>query len=188
MEESEFRDLLQQSEPECPVINRTEILLALTSVTTTAATSATTSGPTSVPTAALTSAVVPGDVTIRRPSTERGALAVVGACLAVTSLAIALAFVPELTNPPAEPLLVEHHKSQHQLAQLEAARQSLSEIRSPPLSAADATAIRASESLWMLLQADTTNQRDQAETIVALYANTPAAHRCRQMFPDIHLP
>lgn len=51
-----------------------------------------------------------------------------------------------------------------------------------------ATDVRASESLWMLVQEyefDSSGQKQQAQLIVSLYAATPAADRCRKIFPDL---
>lgn len=173
MDESEFQSLLQRAEPAEPGVDRSAIVDALTAA--------------------------PHEhqprLNIERQSGHRSPPGRSGRrkTLAVCTMSLAIAAVVSATvwqqtpisQTSAEQMLAEYRQTQAESEALEATLQQLIATSDPILPAGTTAEIRASESLWLLLQADTADQRTQAQTIVTLYANTPAASRCRQMFPDI---
>lgn len=172
MDETEFQSLLQRAEPVEPAVDRSAIIDVLVAET-------------------------HGDqprLNIERQalrslppmSGRRRTLAVCTMSLAIAAVVAATVWHRTPINPSsASQMLAEYRQTQAESAALEATLQQLIAAPDPILPASTTAEIRASESLWLLLQADTSNQRTQAQTIVTLYANTPAASRCRQMFPDI---
>lgn len=175
MDESEFQTLLQQAEPQTPPIDRGAIVAALTVSTS------------DLP---ISRSADAGQALFRsRPSTGRRGLAVGCVTAVLACLALAVMRYTALINDPSpltdEQLLAAYRQSQTESAAMEATLRQLTATPDPLLSPHTAADIRAAESLWLLLQADSGDQRSQAETIVTLYANTPAASRCREMFPDI---
>lgn len=170
MDESEFQLLLQLAEPRAPVIDTSEIALTLTAMET------------EDHGIGLPHAASPTDVIHSR----RNLLAVGSMFVALTALAISLAFLPEMESAQAgDDLLREYQICRARTEALEAELRKLSGNQILDVSAAKVAEIRASESLWMVMEADESNQRMQAETIVSLYGETPAASRCRRLFPDI---
>ncbi|MCR9199880.1 MAG: hypothetical protein NXI04_14690 [Planctomycetaceae bacterium] len=173
MDETEFQSLLQRAEPVKPAVDRSAIVDALTTAP---------HGHRPRLNIERQSAYRP----LPRLSGRRKTLAVCTMSLAIAAVMLATIWQQApISRTSAEQMLAEYRQTQAESEALKATLQQLIATSEPILPASATAEIRASESLWLLLQADTSDQRTQAQTIVTLYANTPAASRCRQMFPDI---
>ncbi|MCA9129002.1 MAG: hypothetical protein KDB22_18070 [Planctomycetales bacterium] len=86
-------------------------------------------------------------------------------------------------NEAAESIAHESLASEVHLQQLEdELRFGLASLQNPDTSAQWATEIRASESLWMLVDVSQVDTSPAAKSILALYPQTPAAKRCKSLF------
>jgi hypothetical protein len=161
MNEEEFSLLLKQSEPVAPTVCSQSLCEALVGST-------------------GRRSPVPLESIKTKSATRRGI------SLSVSVLALTVVFTAILfTSETDAELMLNFEQAEQEIEELNYQLASLSNSRQPSASFVSASEIRASESLWMLMQSQENNQRQLAETIVSLYSNTPAAGRCRSTHPGL---
>lgn len=164
--EEEFSALLRQAEPEIrPVETRTIMGVLLEQRATTLSVSQSTFAPT-------------------RSTKTHQLFAVTASLLAIV---VVVGLLPH-SSTVGDSTLAEYQATKAETEVLSAQLERLNVISENLSRQISTTDIRASESLWMLLkeyESDTSSQREQAILIVSLYATTPAADRCRRIFPDL---
>lgn len=164
-DEDDFAKLLQQAEPQIPEVNAQAVLDALQKTNTNI------------------SLKHGQPIKEKTVATHRQIFALAASLLAI---ALVVLVIPERSTETST-TLAEFQATKNEEDALANQFKRLTAIDNKIMSRVSTVDIRASESLWMLLQEYESNvpsQRQHAELIVSLYSTTPAAERCRKIFPD----
>lgn len=163
--EEEFSALLRQAEPEIPTVDSQTILQAMRQGNAAKSMSSKHSA----------------------GSFAAGTHRLLAVAASVVAVVLVIVAMPN-TLTTAAPTLAEFRASKKESDIVSDQLKRLNAIDQKLLRQISVTDIRASESLWMLVleyELNASSQRQQAEVLVSLYSNTPAAERCRRIFPDL---